>query len=311
MRWAAFAAVTMLVANLGSTVAEFAGIGAALACSASRRRSAPLSRPWSWSLIARGSFGRVQYLFVAIGDLVSVAYFFSAILAQPDWAQAVHARRAAALVIAAYWLAVVGTVGTTITPWGQAFIQSYVADKRLRPEDLPASGSTSSSGALLTNVIAAFIVIACAATLCASGQHDDHDAAEAAQALGRSPAPSAAVLFAVGLLAASFLGLGVVPLTSAYTACEAFGWETGRRLALARGAGLLRPAGLLHRLRRALRADPGPAADPGDVPGPGAQRAAAAVHPGLRDAPGPRPRIMGDLVSGRILRAIGWSRRAC
>jgi len=122
---------------------------------------------------------------------------------------------------------VVGTVGTTITPWGQAFIQSYVADKGLRSEDLPASRLDVFAGALLTNVIAAFILIAVAATLWTSGHRDISSAADAARALEPVAGPAASVLFAVGLLGASFLGLGVVPLSSAYTTCEAFGWETG------------------------------------------------------------------------------------
>jgi Mn2+/Fe2+ NRAMP family transporter len=125
-----------------------------------------------------------------------------------------------------YWLAVVGTVGTTITPWGQAFIQSYVADKGLRPDDLPASRVDVFSGALLTNLIAAFIVIACAATLYASGTKIT-SAADAALALEPIAGAAATFVFAIGLLGASFLGLGVVPMTSAYTTCEAFGWETG------------------------------------------------------------------------------------
>ena len=103
------------------------------------------------------------------------------------------------------------------------------------------------AGALLTNVIAAFILIACAATLYQSGTTIT-DAAGAARARwNRWPGTAATVLFAVGLLGASFLGLGVVPLTSAYSTCEAFGWETGVDWNLARGAGVLRPAHLLHR----------------------------------------------------------------
>jgi Mn2+/Fe2+ NRAMP family transporter len=125
-----------------------------------------------------------------------------------------------------YWLAVVGTVGTTITPWGQAFIKSYVVDKGLRPEDLPASRVDVFFGALLTNVIAWFIVVACAATLYANGLKIN-SAADAALALEPLAGPAAATLFALGLLGASFLGLGVVPMSSAYITCEAFGWETG------------------------------------------------------------------------------------
>ncbi len=229
VRWAAFLAVTMLVANLGSTVAEFAGTGAALGLFGVPLPLATLlAGVVVILLLTRGSYARVQYLFVAVGIGVSIAYFASAVLARPDWGQA-----AFSLVVphgsfsAAYWLAVVGTVGTTITPWGQAFIQSYAADKKLGPEDLVGERLDVGLGAFLTNFIAFFIVVACAATLWATGQTSIADAAQAARALEPLAGPATMVLFAVGLLAASFLGLGVVPLTSAYATCEAFGWETG------------------------------------------------------------------------------------
>ena len=140
VRWATFAAMTMLVANLGTTIAEFAGIGAALQLfGVPVPVSAALAAVAMVVLISWGSFGKIQYLFVAVGIGVSLAYMASAVLARPDWGRA-----AVSLVIPhgtltnAYWLAVVGTVGTTITPWGQAFIQAYVVDKRLRSDDLAA-----------------------------------------------------------------------------------------------------------------------------------------------------------------------------
>jgi len=229
VRWAAFVALTMLTANLGSIVAEFAGIGAALGLFGIPLPVATvLAAVAVVLLISRGSYTRVQYLFVAAGIGVSIAYAVSAFLARPDWGQAIHS-----LVIpeinasGAYWLAVVGTVGTTITPWGQAFIQSYVADKGLGQEELLAERIDVGLGAFLTNFIAFFIVVACAATLWTAGERNIADAAQAALALEPLAGSAATYLFAVGLIAASFLGLGVVPLTSAYTACEAFGWETG------------------------------------------------------------------------------------
>lgn len=228
VRWAAFAALTMLAANLGSIVAEFAGIGSALGLfGVPTQVSALVAAVVVIAFIALGSYSRVQYLFVAVGALVSIAYVVSAVHAQPDWGLALHRLVVPQLSSSpAYWLAVVGTVGTTITPWGQAFIQSYVADKGLRPDDLAASRLDVFGGALLTNLIAAFIVIACAATLYAAGVQIT-SAADAARALEPIAGQAATVLFAVGLLGASFLGLGVVPMTSAYTTCEAFGWETG------------------------------------------------------------------------------------
>ena len=229
VRWATFAALSMLVANLGTTVAEFAGIGAALALfGVPLPVSAALAAVAVVVLIAQGSFARVQYAFVAVGIGVSAAYIISAILARPDWGRA-----AVSLVVphlgfgGLYWLAVVGTVGTTITPWGQEFIQSYVVDKRLGREDLAAERIDVGLGTLITNAVAGFIVIACAATLWAHGQTNITNAAQAAVALGPFAGSAATNLFAIGLLAASLLGLGVVPLTSAYTACQAFGWETG------------------------------------------------------------------------------------
>ena len=233
VRWATFMIVTMLVANLGSIVSEFAGCGAAVTL---------LGYPsWLGALIAavvvvvlltRGSYKWVQYIFVAVGIAVSLAYFASALLAHPNWGLA-----ASSLVIPrlstlpAYWVAVVATVGTTITPWGQAFIQSYVADKRLGPEDLVGERIDVGFGALLTNLIAAFIVVACAAAVFTVHKQVDVNSSEAVGQIAGALTPlagaGATVLFAVGLLAASFLGLGVVPLTSAYAACEAFGWETG------------------------------------------------------------------------------------
>jgi Mn2+/Fe2+ NRAMP family transporter len=228
VRWTVFAAFVMLVANLGSIVAEFAGIGSALGIfGVPQQVSAAVAAVVVVTFIALGSYSRVQYLFVAVGIGVSIAYVFSAVLAQPDWSLAlssmIHPNFSSSPI---YWLAVVGTVGTTITPWGQAFIQSYVADKGLRPDDLPASRVDVFAGALLTNVIAAFIVIACAATLYANGLKIN-TAADAALALEPIAGAAATFVFAIGLLGASFLGLGVVPMTSAYTTCEAFGWETG------------------------------------------------------------------------------------
>jgi NRAMP (natural resistance-associated macrophage protein)-like metal ion transporter len=233
VRWVTFLTIAMLIANVGSIVAEFAGTAAALSLfHVPAAVSAVLAASVVILLLTRGSFGKVQYLFVAVGIGVSLAYFASALMSNPDWGKAVGS-----LLIpsgngsAAYWLAVVATVGTTITPWGQAFIQSYCADKRLGPEDLIGERLDVGLGALLTNLIAAFIVVACASALWSHNvqinTNDPSAVASIAQALAPLAGEGARILFAVGLLAASFLGLGVVPLTSAYAACEAFGWETG------------------------------------------------------------------------------------
>lgn len=229
VRWAAFAVLTMLAANLGDTVAEFAGIGAALGLlGVPVQLSALLAAIAVLLLLSRGTFSRIQLSFVLVGFGVSLAYAISAILAGPDWGLAVRSTVLPTFDFQnpAYLLTVVGVVGTTITPWGQSFIQSYVVDKGLKPSDLIGSRIDVTLGAFLTNVVAAFIVLACAATLWTNGILVA-DASDAARALGPLAGPAAELLFALGLLAASLLGLGTVPLTSAYAAAEAFGWEAG------------------------------------------------------------------------------------
>jgi NRAMP (natural resistance-associated macrophage protein)-like metal ion transporter len=233
VKWAAFMITAMLIANVGSIVAEFAGCGAAVSLMGLPSwLGALLAAVVVVVLLTRGSYKWVQYIFVAVGALVSIAYFISALLAHPDWGLAVKSLfTPSPSGSAAYWVAVVATVGTTITPWGQAFIQSYVADKRLGPEDLAGERLDVGFGALLTNLIAAFIVVASAEAVFMQQIPIDTGSADAvnhiASALKPLAGDAATALFAFGLLAASFLGLGVVPLTSAYAACEAFGWETG------------------------------------------------------------------------------------
>ena len=226
---AAFAIGVMLLANLGDTVAEFAGIGAALAIfGVPIWLSSALAALAILFLLSRANFRRIQFVFLAVGIGTSLAYAISAILAHPDWGKALsHTVVPHGSITTLYLLAVMGTVGTTITPWGQAFIQSYAADKHLGPKDLTASRIDVGAGAFLTNLVAGFIVVACAATLWSHGQTTIATAADAARALGPLAGRFAELLFALGLLTASLLGLGTVPLTSAYAVTEAFGWEKG------------------------------------------------------------------------------------
>lgn len=119
---------------------------------------------------------------------------------------------------------VTATVGTTLAPWGLAFIQSYVVDKKLRTEDLVFERVDVVTGALLTGVIGFFVIVACAATLHREGR-TIADAADAALALQPLAGEAAAALFAVGLIGAALLAASILPLSTAYSVCEYAGAE--------------------------------------------------------------------------------------
>ena len=213
----------LVFANLGTTCAEFAGVAAACdLVGISRYLSVPVAAAAVGMLVLRGGFHRVEHVLLALGA-VFVAYVASGILAGPDWGAAgrgmvVPHLPAAALVIAA------ATVGTTLAPWGLAFIQSYSADKELTPSDLTFERIDVIGGAVMTGVIGAFVVVACAATLHATGT-EITDASDAAEALHPLAGPLASTLFGVGLLGAALLAAAVVPLSTAYSVSEAFGRE--------------------------------------------------------------------------------------
>jgi NRAMP (natural resistance-associated macrophage protein)-like metal ion transporter len=231
-RWAAFAILIMLCANLGTTVAEFAGIAASLSIfNVSRFICVPLAAAGIYFLIAKYDFPRVQRVFL-FSSLVYFTYVISGILAKPDWHLALKNTFVPTLRMDyAYIWMFVATVGTTITPWGQFFIQSFVVNKRLKAEDLSYVKADVYVGAFFTDFIAFFIIVACAATVYKMGfQIPDHPT-EAVHVIAKALQPLAGkfavYLFAYGLLNASLLGAAIVPLTSAYATCETFGWESG------------------------------------------------------------------------------------
>ncbi len=226
VRWTAVALIALLGANLGTLCGQFAGIAAALEmANVPRGISVPVAAAAVSTLVLRGSFRRVEHVLLAL-SAVFVSYIVAAFLAHPDWTAA-----ARGLVVPTApdtrdaALAAVATIGTTLAPWGLAFIQSYVVDKRLRPRDLRLERVDVVLGAVLTGVIGAFVVIACAATLNTTGVHID-DARDAAGALEPLAGSAAAALFGVGLLGSGLLAASVLPLSTAYSVTDAAGTES-------------------------------------------------------------------------------------
>lgn len=226
-RWSAFAILVMLIANLGNTTAEFAGVATSLSIfGVPKFISVPLAAVAVYFLVVKFDYSRVQKIFL-ISSALYFTYVISGILAHPDWGFAIKSLFVPTISFnLSYLVMFVAVVGTTITPWGQFFIQSYVVDKGLRADELPYARADVYVGAFLTDFISFFIIVACAATIWA--KHGAiTDAAQAAQALGPLAGRFASALFAFGLLNASLLGAAVLPLTSSYATCETFGWEAG------------------------------------------------------------------------------------
>jgi Mn2+/Fe2+ NRAMP family transporter len=223
-RGATIALVALVVANLGTLSAEFAGVAAGfeLLGGVSRYVSVPLAAVGVSLLVLRGSFHRVEHVLLALTG-VFVAYILSGFLAHPDWSATAKGLVVPGMPLTREAVLVaVATLGTTLAPWGLAFIQSYAVDKRLKVEDLRNERIDVIVGAVLTGVIGVFIVIACAATLHVRGI-SIKDAGDAARALEPLAGNLAATLFGFGFVGAALLAAAIVPLSTAYSVSEAFG----------------------------------------------------------------------------------------
>lgn len=215
----------LVVANVGTTCAEFAGIAAGFELfGIGRYFSVPVAALIVSVLVLRGSFHRIERLLLLLST-VFLVYIASGVLAQPDWGAAVHGLVVPTMPATGDAIAIVtATVGTTLAPWGLSFIQSYAVDKKLRAQDLFLERIDVVTGAVLTGVIGFFVVVACAATLHRDGR-SIADAADAAVALQPLAGDAASTLFAVGLIGAALLAASILPLSTAYSVCDYAGFE--------------------------------------------------------------------------------------
>jgi Mn2+/Fe2+ NRAMP family transporter len=217
--------IALVVANIGTTCAEFAGVAAGFELfGISRLLSVPAAALVVSFLVLRGSFHRIEHLLLLLST-VFLAYVVSGILARPDWGAAFEGLLVPTMPMQTGAIAIVtATVGTTLAPWGLSFIQSYAVDKKLRTDELGLERIDVVTGAALTGIIGFFVVEACAATLHRDGRSIT-DAADAATALQPLAGDAAATLFAVGLIGAAVLAASVLPLSTAYSVCEYVGVE--------------------------------------------------------------------------------------
>lgn len=227
IRWTALAMATMLIANLGTIMSEFAGVAASFEIfGVSKYIVIPTAAILTWLVLYKGTFKTTQKIFLVFSAFY-IVYIINGFVVRPDFGVAMKS-----LVVPTiepsftFLLTLIALIGTTITPWGQFFIQSYIVDKGLDIKHYKIAKTEVYAGALITNIVSFFIILSTASILFVRGI-DIASAKDAALALVPFAGQFAQTLFAFGLFSASMLGAFILPVATAYAICEAFGWEYG------------------------------------------------------------------------------------
>ena len=217
----------MLIANLANTVSEFAGVAASMEIfHVSKYVSVPIAAVLVWFLIVKANYQWVERIFL-VASAVYLTYVASCILANPDWGEVARAFVTPQFQFnSSYVVLAVTIIGTTIAPWMQFYQQASIVDKGLKVTDYAYERIDVVLGSLFAVFVASAIMIACAATLYRNGVRIE-SAKDAALALEPLAGKYASVFFGLGLLNASIFSAAILPLSTAYVVCEAFGWELG------------------------------------------------------------------------------------
>ena len=234
---ATFLMMVLLVAiNFMNVIAEFIGIATSLGLfHVIKYISVPLSAAAVWFLVIKGNYKSVEKIFLT-ASFFYICYIVAGFLAKPDW---LHALKATVVPPPSphghmnylwhkeYLYMLIGTVGTTIAPWMQYYLQASIVEKGVTARQYRASRLDVIIGCFFTDIVAWFIIVACAATLYASGHTQIENAADAARALEPLAGQKAFILFGAGLFNASLFAASILPLSTAYTVCEGLGFESG------------------------------------------------------------------------------------
>jgi Mn2+/Fe2+ NRAMP family transporter len=228
LRMTFFTMVVLAVADLGNIFAEFAGIASGMGIfGVSKYIAVPAGAALVWYVIIKGTYRPVERILILF-SFIYLAYPISAFFAHPDWRTALVKTVVPEFRSeSGYITMMVGLIGTTITPWMQFYLQASIVEKGVTRKDYRLARWDVVVGCIVTDVVAFFIVVACAATLFKSGHGEIHDAAEAAIALRPFAGEFASLLFAIGLVNASLLSAAILPLATAYNVCEGMGFESG------------------------------------------------------------------------------------
>jgi Mn2+/Fe2+ NRAMP family transporter len=226
-----FMMIGILIINFGNVVGEFAGIAGSLELfGLSKYVTVPICALIVWLIIVMGQYKTVEKVFL-VASFFYVTYLFAGVLAKPAWLDAIVSTMKPPphemFLQPSYLYMVIGVVGTTIAPWMQFYLQASIVEKGVTRRQYKASRLDVVTGCIFTDIVAWFIIVACAATLYAHGHRVVRDAADAAQALRPLAGDYAYILFAMGLFNASLFAASILPLSTAYTVCEGLGLESG------------------------------------------------------------------------------------
>ncbi len=221
----------LVIVNFGNIIGEFAGIAGSLQLfHVSKYISIPICSVLVWFLAVRGDYKRVEKIFL-VASMFYFTYIIAGVLAHPGWRVAaeatIHLPAMSVLRDHAYVFMVVTVVGTTIAPWMQFYLQSSVVEKGITARDYAGSRLDVIVGSIFTDVVAWFIIVACAATLWVHGLGNITDPADAAEAMKPLAGNYAFILFSFGLFNAGFFAASVLPISTAYVVCEGLGVESG------------------------------------------------------------------------------------
>jgi len=229
----------LVFTNLTNTMGEFAGVaGASSILGLNRFLVIPVVAFFVWLLVVKGSYRAVEKVLLVF-CILFLTYVISAFMAHPNWGIVARSTVVPSFQMNPEFISLfIATIGTTIAPWMQFYQQSSVAEKAIDLKHYRYEVLDTYIGSFLTNFVSFFIVVACASTLFVAGVRVN-TAAEAAGALAPLAGKYASILFAVGLINASIMAAGVLPLSTAYSVAEAFGWESGVGKVISRGPSLL------------------------------------------------------------------------
>lgn len=227
LRWTLFAMAVLLIANGATIISNFAGIAAGFGIiGVVKHFSVPIMAFFIWLFVVRGSYRQVERIFLLL-CLIAFSYVISGFLAKPDWNEALRSTFVPQFEYSSHFLfLLLAFIGTTITPWMQFYLQASVVDKGISVRQYRYERLEIMLGAFFTDFISLFVIIACAATLFKHGVRIE-TAKDAALALQPFAGTFAEILFAIGLIGASTLTSFIVPLSTSYAICEAFGFESG------------------------------------------------------------------------------------